>query len=67
MLVERERELGVLTDLLDDVGASGGKVVLIRGEAGIGKSALVRELSESRSRAAIALVSPPATASSTCR
>lgn len=43
MLLEREGELGLLTDLLADVGSSGGQVVLIRGEAGIGKSSLVRE------------------------
>ena len=42
MLLERESELGVLDDLLARLGATGGKVVLIRGEAGIGKSALVR-------------------------
>jgi DNA-binding CsgD family transcriptional regulator/tetratricopeptide (TPR) repeat protein len=41
VLLEREGELGLLTDLLADVGSSGGKVVLIRGEAGIGKSSLV--------------------------
>ena len=43
MLLEREKELGFLADLLDGVGLSGGKVVLVRGEAGIGKSTLVRE------------------------
>jgi len=32
-----------MSDLLAGVGLSGGKVVLIRGEAGIGKSVLVRE------------------------
>lgn len=42
VLLEREGELGFLTDLLAEVGSS-GKVVLIRGEAGIGKSALVGE------------------------
>jgi predicted ATPase len=42
MLLEREEELGLLADLLENVGSSGGKVVLIRGDAGIGKSALVR-------------------------
>ncbi len=41
MLLERETELGLLSDLLAGVGSSGGKVVLIRGEAGIGKSSLV--------------------------
>lgn len=42
MLLEREQELGRLADLLESVATSGGKVVLIRGEAGIGKSSLVR-------------------------
>jgi len=42
MLLEREQELGLLADLLVGVDSSGGKVVLVRGEAGIGKSALVR-------------------------
>jgi DNA-binding CsgD family transcriptional regulator len=44
MLLERDRELQTLDDLLADLGSSGGKVVLVRGEAGIGKTALVREL-----------------------
>jgi predicted ATPase len=43
MLLEREKELGSLVDLLAGVGSAGGKVVLVRGEAGIGKSILVRE------------------------
>ena len=43
MLLERDRELELMADLLVDAKASGGKVVLLRGEAGIGKSALVRE------------------------
>lgn len=42
MLLEREKELRLLGDLLGSVSGSGGKVVLIRGEAGIGKTALVR-------------------------
>jgi len=41
MLLEREKELGGLGDLLAHLDSTGGKVVLIRGEAGIGKSALV--------------------------
>ena len=44
MLLEREKELGLMADLLAGVGSSGGKVVLVRGEAGIGKSTLVREV-----------------------
>ncbi len=42
MLLERDAELSLLEDLLGRSAASGGKVVLIRGEAGIGKSSLVR-------------------------
>ena len=33
-----------MADMLAGVGSSGGKVVLVRGEAGIGKSILVREV-----------------------
>jgi DNA-binding CsgD family transcriptional regulator len=42
VLLERDAELRLMADLLAGVGSSGGKVVLVRGEAGIGKSALVR-------------------------
>ncbi len=42
MLFERDRELSRLHDALADLG-NGGKVALIRGEAGVGKSALVDE------------------------
>lgn len=42
MLLERETELERLNALLADPDRTGGVVVLIRGEAGIGKSALVR-------------------------
>lgn len=54
MLLERERDLATLDSLLGDGTDAGGRVVLIRGEAGIGKSALVGEfLSRQRSRAHI--------------
>ena len=43
MLLERKSELEVLDDLLAGLETTGGKMVLLRGEAGIGKSALVRE------------------------
>jgi len=46
MLLDRDKELGLLAGLLAGVGSSGGKVVLVRGEAGIGKSYLVREFVE---------------------
>ena len=42
-LCGRDRELGVLSDLVDHAGEGGGAVV-VRGEAGIGKSALVAEV-----------------------
>jgi DNA-binding CsgD family transcriptional regulator/tetratricopeptide (TPR) repeat protein len=47
MLLERDAELAVLTGLVDGLDMDIGKVVLIRGEAGIGKSALVRAFAES--------------------
>lgn len=43
MILERDRELATLTSIVDGLETSGGKVVLVRGEAGIGKSALVAE------------------------
>ena len=43
MLLEREPQLDLLADILAEVGSSGGRVVLVRGEAGIGKTALVNE------------------------
>jgi tetratricopeptide (TPR) repeat protein len=42
--VGRDRELRELSDALDDVGAGRGRVVLIGGEPGIGKSRLADEL-----------------------
>lgn len=44
MLLERDAELELLRSVVNGIGPSGGKVVLVRGEAGIGKSALVSEL-----------------------
>lgn len=41
MILEREPELAHLSALLDDLDVTGGRVVLLRGEAGIGKSALL--------------------------
>ena len=43
MILERDEELATLNALVDELESSGGRVVLIRGEAGIGKSALVAE------------------------
>jgi DNA-binding CsgD family transcriptional regulator/tetratricopeptide (TPR) repeat protein len=41
MMLEREGELNELVRLLDGADSAGGRVVLVRGEAGIGKSTLV--------------------------
>ncbi len=46
MLLERDREVELLAGLLAGVGSSGGKVVLVRGEAGVGKTSLVKEFVE---------------------
>lgn len=52
MILEREAELAKLSGLVDETESSGGRVVLVRGEAGIGKSTLVNQfLSDSRGRA----------------
>src|ERR687889_2940415 len=48
-LVEREREIAALAELLDAAPAGEGRVAWIEGPAGIGKSTL---LAESRRRAA---------------
>ncbi len=45
-LLEREDGLGVLVDAVQDAAAGRGSVVLVAGEAGIGKSSLLRELRE---------------------
>lgn len=52
MILERDTELAELRQLLDDLDSSGGRVVLVRGEAGIGKSALITQLiAETQDRA----------------
>ncbi len=45
-LVGREQELGLLLDRFEQAREEGGQAILISGEAGIGKSRLVRELRE---------------------
>jgi DNA-binding CsgD family transcriptional regulator len=41
-LLERERQLAALTDYLADAASGRGRLVLVHGEAGVGKTALVR-------------------------
>ncbi|MCL1593628.1 MAG: AAA family ATPase [Actinomycetia bacterium] len=54
--MERDSELSTLSQLVDDLATSGGRVVLVRGEAGIGKSTLVtRFLDDSSDRAHVLL------------
>ena len=50
-LVEREHLLETLTGLHDDALAGSGRLVLVHGEAGVGKSALVRAWSAARGSA----------------
>jgi DNA-binding CsgD family transcriptional regulator len=45
-LLERSAELAALDECLAAVGAGGGRLVLVGGEAGIGKTALVRAFCE---------------------
>jgi len=45
-LVGREQEVGLLLDRWERVKEGEGQVVLLSGEAGIGKSRLVQELKE---------------------
>ncbi|MEE8486357.1 MAG: AAA family ATPase [Acidimicrobiia bacterium] len=52
MILERDAELAELWWLLDETESSGGRVVLVRGEAGIGKSALINQfLGDAQDRA----------------
>lgn len=50
MLLERDGELEALDGLIDGIRRTGGRMVLVRGEAGIGKSALVRGFADAHSR-----------------
>lgn len=43
ILLERGHALTVLDDLLDEASSGRGRMALVRGEAGIGKTALVRQ------------------------
>ena len=52
-LVERERHLQQLQSLLSEAAAGSGRVVLLAGEAGIGKTSLVEALAAGRGDAAL--------------
>ena len=49
-LIERERQLSELEDLLRDVVSGQGRLALISGEAGAGKSALIRAFASTADR-----------------
>lgn len=55
-LLEREQELEQLEHALTAVPTSGGQIVLLRGEAGIGKTALIREFVRRHDEEATVLV-----------
>src|SRR5262245_54351977 len=47
MLLERDAQLGALTEYADDARAGRGRLVLVSGESGIGKTALVEAFERS--------------------
>jgi predicted ATPase len=49
-LLERRQALSQLHELLDRAGSGHGRLLFIGGEAGAGKSALIRQFSDSVSR-----------------
>jgi DNA-binding CsgD family transcriptional regulator/tetratricopeptide (TPR) repeat protein len=50
VLRERSEQLGALTEMLAEIGSNGkGRLALVYGEAGIGKTALLRRLAEDAS------------------
>ena len=52
-LVERDTELRLLTTHLQAVASGSGRCVLVGGEAGIGKSTLLRACAQNRADAAV--------------
>jgi DNA-binding CsgD family transcriptional regulator len=56
MLLERDDELARLSSLLDRSAREGGQIAVVRGEAGSGKSSLVRALGESAPNGTACLV-----------
>ena len=60
-LLEREAELATLDSALNDAGGGSGSVILVSGEAGIGKTRLAEEVVESVTRQGFAVVRARAT------
>ena len=55
-LIERERELGLIADVLGAASRGDGALVLVEGEAGIGKSALLAAAGERAAAAGLAVL-----------
>jgi DNA-binding CsgD family transcriptional regulator/tetratricopeptide (TPR) repeat protein len=53
VLLEREEELRALTDLFDEARSGRGRLLFVSGEAGVGKSALVRSFCDELSGARV--------------
>lgn len=53
LLLEREQHLGAFADALQDVSAGAGTTILVVGEAGVGKSMLLRELTRAAASATV--------------
>jgi DNA-binding CsgD family transcriptional regulator/Tfp pilus assembly protein PilF len=51
-LLERQAQLGELARTLHEAGTSAGKIAIVSGEAGAGKSALIEEFTQKKVRAA---------------
>ena len=63
-LLEREHEIGVLGAALDEATRGTGTLVVVEGEPGIGKTALLRHGARRRRAAAAPRCSPRGAASS---
>jgi type II secretory pathway predicted ATPase ExeA len=53
LLLEREQHLSAFADVLEDVRAGAGTTILVVGEAGVGKSMLLRELTRAAATATV--------------
>jgi DNA-binding NarL/FixJ family response regulator len=61
VLLERDIELGLVDEFLDDVRAGEGRIVVLEGPAGIGKTALLRQVDERAAGSGIGVLHARAT------
>ena len=59
-LLERERELGTLAELVRSAGQGAGAAAIVEGEAGIGKSALLAAAAEHATTSGMAVLAATA-------